>query len=366
MAAQWNTIGHTKALHMLAQVAKTDRLANSWLLLGPEHIGKTTLAYDIARLANCIDPDPGNRPCGSCGQCGRTSSNLHSDLRMISPSGSGSRSAVTLDQIHEIQAEVILKPYEGRWRVYIIEDTHQLTNEAANAMLKTLEEPPSNTIFILMATRILGLDGTERDDAEYTFTDDQNSKISSLLRSTPEVTGVLPTILSRCQIVELKPTPVAPIQAELPRRFNIDIFTAEDIARQSGGRPGWAFRCAENPKLLEERMDKLRSLVQIAGAGLSERFLYAEKTAEAFGRSRKAVYDEMELWASLWRDVLMVKMRSAHIVSSSSLAEDIERIASSTSQSHIIEVIEGAQRTTEMLERNVNARLSLEYFVMHI
>ena len=263
MTANWETVGHPRAIQALSQGIKTGRVANAWLLLGQEHVGKTTLAFDIARMVNCIAPAREDRPCANCKQCQRISKLLHADLRIISPGGnqtdSTRRTSISIEQIQEMQSDVILKPYEGLWRVYVIEDAHLLTNEAANAMLKVLEEPPSDTVFVLLATRILEMGSTEPAE-EYSAVVSPVDKIARILSVTPEVNGILPTISSRCQMLELRPIPTNVIQEEILRRFNIDIFTAEDIARLSSGRLGWAIECASEPKILEKRLEKLRQI----------------------------------------------------------------------------------------------------------
>ena len=112
-------------------------MAHAWLFAGPPHVGKMTLALDLARMVNCDVQNVGDRPCGECRQCQRISNSLHADVRIISQGGSTSgltrRTAISVEQIRESQREAVLKPYEGRYRVFIIEDAENFTQEAANA-----------------------------------------------------------------------------------------------------------------------------------------------------------------------------------------------------------------------------------------
>ena len=151
----WRTIGHEKVLNSLKRGLLEERLAHAYLLAGPRHVGRKTLALDIAAAVNCVSGGP---PCWACDQCIRISNGLHTDVRVIGMAddvGSQSRpkSAIGLEQIKDVVSESNLKPYEGLNRVFIVEDSEQLTDEAANCLLKILEEPPDQVLFILLVTK---------------------------------------------------------------------------------------------------------------------------------------------------------------------------------------------------------------------
>ena len=138
----WRTAGHDKAIKSLERALAEDRLAHSYLVTGRKRVGKTTLALDLARALNCLSDA---RPCGECGQCGRISSGLHPDVRLIGLETARSgrlRTLISIDQVREVQRDASLLPYEGRSRVFIFESAEKLSEEAANSLLKTLEEPP--------------------------------------------------------------------------------------------------------------------------------------------------------------------------------------------------------------------------------
>ena len=107
-------VGHEWAVDLLTQSLASDRLSQAYLFVGPQHIGKTTLALYLARALNCTDAV--RRPCGKCSVCRRIGQGLHPDVREID--GAGSR--IKIDQIRELQRQASLSPFEGRWRVNIL------------------------------------------------------------------------------------------------------------------------------------------------------------------------------------------------------------------------------------------------------
>ena len=170
----WNTVGHDRAVAALQRGLDSDRVSHSILIAGPPQVGKTTLALDIARAVNCESDD---RPCSECGQCGRITSGLHPDVRIVGLEKARSgrlRTLISIEQVRDVQRETSLLPFEGRYRVIVFESAELFSAEAANSLLKTLEEPPERVMIILLAT---------------------------------DARALLPTIVSRCRLVQLKPVP---------------------------------------------------------------------------------------------------------------------------------------------------------------
>ena len=213
----WRTIGHDKALNVLRRSLDAGRLSHAYLLAGARHVGKMTLAMDLARAVNCLEDQV---PCGRCGQCGRIDRRLHADVQVVGvqadETGEGrGRVAIGIDRVREVQRDASLKPYEGRSRVFIFDGAEHLSEEAANALLKTLEEPPDQVVLILL---------------------------------TADAGALLPTLVSRCQVLELRPVPSSLIAAELEAHHNVDAARADEIARLTNGRPGWAVNAAASPR----------------------------------------------------------------------------------------------------------------------
>lgn len=292
-----------------------------------------TLAMDVARMVNCLGDV---KPCGECNQCRRITDSLHADVRIISleteeGKEGRTRTAIRIEQIRDLQKEASLKPYEGRYRVFIVDGAELMTEEASNGLLKTLEEPPDEVIFVLLAS---------------------------------EVGAILPTIVSRCQRVELRPLPLSVVADELEGNYKADHDTAQEIARLSGGKPGWALDAMQNPKILEERSSKLGNIEDVIRGGLEDRFAYADSLSRTFSRNREAVFQELRLWLEWWRDALVVKGGAGEFVTNLSRTEAINAAAERLSDVEIARVINAIQDTTVHLERNVNARLALEQLML--
>ena len=370
MSPYWHTTGHDKAIATLARSVESGRVAHAWLLAGPPNVGKMTLALDIARLVNCIADDPGGRPCSDCRQCRRITDSLHADVRVVSQGGSNGgtarRTAISVEQIRELQREAVLKPYEGRYRVFIIEDAENFTQEAANALLKMLEEPPDAVMFVLLASEVR--ENTVDESATYiTYSpESERDRISALLEAVPQVGGILPTILSRCQVLELRPLPVSKVHAELERRFELSDDDTIEIARLSAGRLGWAIEVASDPEALARRGERLSEIEAVLAGGLDEKFAYAEKVAAIFGRSRIAVYEELQLWLGWWRDVLVVHEDNDDLAVNISRLDTLRVASGDCTSAQVVEAIRAIQQTTSMLESNVNPRLCIEGMMLRM
>ena len=249
------TVGHPRAVNALRRGLEEGRLSHAYLIAGPAHVGKMTLAMDLARMVNCAADAP---PCGECRHCERIRQGLHADVRVVGPGYGGdeaaqSKSSIGIGEVRALGREANLKPFEGGTRVFIVEDAERLTPEAANALLKTLEEPPDQVVLALLA-------------------------------SEPSV--LPPTVLSRCRQIALRPMPVEQVAQELRSRNGADAMRIEEIARLSGGRMGWALRAVREPELIEGRAKRLQEVQEVLEGTLERRFAYAARLASGFATTR--------------------------------------------------------------------------------
>ena len=331
----WNTIGHDKAINVLRRSIDQGRMSHVYLLVGPRHVGKMTLALDLARAANCLQDE---KPCGECVQCDRITRGLHADVRLVGV-GSGEtgngrgKVNIGIGQVREIQREANLKPFEGRCRVFIFDGSEHLSGEAANSLLKTLEEPPNQVLLVLLASHREAL---------------------------------LSTISSRCQTLELRPVPQPLIVSYLETRYRVDSVTANEIARLSDGRPGWAIEAAIQPEMRQKITEKLNDIEEVVGGSLEERFAYAAGLASAFGRDRDLARQELTLWLEWWRDVMLIKEDALQSVKHLSRTEKLKAVADSLSSAQVVRTINAVRETIDLLESNVNSRLALEHLMLSL
>ena len=332
----WRTVGHEKALRHLSRSLEQGRLSHAYLFTGPAHVGKMSMAMDLARALNCTGAD---RPCDDCPQCDRIARGLHADVRVVEVESGpnrtgGSRTAIGIDQVRDVQREASLKPYEGRYRVFIFDGAEHVTAEAANSLLKTLEEPPDQVVIVLLA---------------------------------PDAEALPPTVMSRCRRLELRRVAPALIARELTARFGVDGDRADEIARLSQGRPGWAFLVADGQESIEDVMDvmeELDTIQTVLDAGLEERFAYAQKTAAAFTRDRDSGRRALAAWQAWLRDVFLVKHGVPQFAIHRSRLDTASGVAETMSPIDLSRALTGVRDAADLIERNVNARLALESMML--
>jgi len=316
----WPVVGHTWAVAQLARAIDEDRLGHAYLFTGPAQIGKATLARAMAMAINCTAEA---RPCGACRPCVRIATNTHVDVRVVAPEGE----RLKIDQVRELQRELSLSPVEARKRVAILDDFERATIEAMNALLKTLEEPPSNVVLVVMA---------------------------------PEAELLLPTIVSRCQIVALRPLTIAQVRDALVGRWGVDAGRADLLAHLSGGRIGWAVNAAKDKSILERRAARLDHLQSLLRASRVERFAYAESLARSAADAREAI----DAWRTWWRDVMLAAARGGAALTNVDRRDEIERIAARLDVQQARAAAEACRLALWQLDKNAMPRLVVEVMLL--
>ena len=326
----WTTIGHEQILDILGKAVELDRMSHSFLITGIESVGKMTVALDIAKAANCEISNTKQRPCGECSQCQRIHSGYHTDvftydLEVKDDTNGRLSTTVTMEQLREdFLKKIHRKPFEGKTRVFIIASAELMRSEQSNILLKTLEEPPDNTIIILLAA------GTE---------------------------DLLETIVSRCQLLQLRPVSTEKVMAAITGRdFQIEIDIKE-IARLSRGRIGWAIRASSDSTVitaLEKYLDSIESAVI---GSLEDRFEFSRVLAMGFREDRRIGMYHMDLMLTWWRDLLTLSNdRDVEIVNISRRTT-MEDILKSLNTVQVVKAISQVRIAIDNLHKNVSPRL---------
>jgi DNA polymerase-3 subunit delta' len=195
--------GQSQAKNLLTRSIAADRLAHAYLFRGPDGVGKQLFAKRLAAIINC-EQSEGFVACGTCASCKKLEAGSHPDFILVEPQ----KGAIKIDQVRELIKSLSFAPYEAKTRVVVLEDIHTMRAEAANSLLKTLEEPPENNILILTA-----------DSAG----------------------SILQTIISRCQSIPFYAlTTEETVAILLAQKDELDPETAHFLARLSEGSPGKA------------------------------------------------------------------------------------------------------------------------------
>jgi DNA polymerase-3 subunit delta' len=323
----WQVIGQDKVLSLLDYSLKSGAVAHAYLVAGPPHVGKGTLAINLAQALNC---DESEAPCGECRSCRRILEGKHADVTTI---GLDSRMEISIDDIRELQRLASLPPYEGKCKVFIIDEAEYLSTEAANSLLKILEEPPPRVVWLLLAA---------------------------------EERRLLPTIVSRCQRLELRPLPSERIQEALINLHNVDVDKAKLLARLCHGRLGWAVSALGNDDMLTERSQRIDRLVSLSGAAMDERFAYAQDVSGQLGQNRRGAMEITETWLDWWRDLMLVKGGCREDVVNVDFGATLQKEARRLSLTEIKEFLARLCLLQEDISRNVNPRLAWEWLMLNL
>ncbi len=253
-----NILGHARVLRFLERVMKNDRLAHAYLFSGPDGVGKTAVALQMAASLLCADNSELS-PCGKCPGCIQFSSFNHPDFIHIIPDGV----SIKIARIRELKKELVFSPFAGGMRVIIIEEAQAMRREAANSLLKLLEEPPPGNVFFLIAA-----------DSE----------------------PMLPTITSRCQVISFSPLSDE-LTAEIvsSQRPDLDKQQLTMVARMSGGCPGRAL--AMKFDAVFSLWQQIISALVVTGSSPA----YSMEQALFFAREMAALKDGLDLLLDLLR-----------------------------------------------------------------
>jgi len=345
---------------------QTQAMTHAWLFTGPPGSGRSNAAIAFAAALVCRDGG-----CSKCVDCMSTITGSHADVELVKTEGL----SIKIDEIRDLISRASWAPSVAVWRVVVIEDADRLTDSAANALLKVVEEPGLRTVWLLCA---------------------------------PTLTDVLPTIRSRCRHLALRTPSTKAITKLLIERDSIDAATAEFVAKASGGHIGWARRLATDPNSKENRKNIMKlpfTIKDIASAFKAAQQLVEaakvdaladseekdeleiSKLKEAWGgsgsklaaggskavkelekeqksRSTRMVRDYLDRalleLSTLYRDVLLVQSGSSDSLVNDDLKTEISRLAANEGPERTLKKIEVILKTRRNLAQNAAPLLLIE------
>ena len=316
-------IGHEKPLQSLRQALEKQRLPHAYLFLGPDGVGKKTVALALAKAIQC--QAVANDFCGKCADCIRIARGNHPDVRVVEPAEG--KKEISILQVRELERELSFRPFSGRKKIAVVDPAPLMNASAQNALLKTLEEPPQSSLIILVSTSIGGL---------------------------------LPTLVSRCLRLSFTPLPAALVADQLVSQKGMERGAAEFLAALAMGSPGTALS-AGMELLVERRRAWLEKISSLTPRNYRAALTAAEELAGAREESLKFLE-----WAQGWyRDLLLSSVggEGAEVLNRD-LEEELKRQAARHSPERLLWLRSCAATTAARIQRNVNRRLALENFFL--
>jgi len=337
--------GHRHLLERLAQAIERGTLPPSLIFSGPEGVGKRTAAIALAQALNCERPVPwpdsapdesgapgasGTDGCGECGACRRIARGVHADLLMIAPGDSGS---IKVDQIREAIDRSSYRPFEGRRRVVIVDEADALMGEAQNALLKTLEEPPPASIFVL---------------------------------ATPRSDLLLPTVRSRCQRLRFGALSASEIAALLVRDHGMSERDAHAAAAAADGSVGRALdRDVDDASAARDAAARL--LTSAAATSDPRRRLDAARAMSAGAAERDALAGRLQALSALLRDVGALHSGAPDdVLANADLKPALESVRRGFDVDRVVAAFAAVDRAIAALERNASPKIVADWVALNI
>jgi DNA polymerase-3 subunit delta' len=331
-------VDQAHAVMLLRTAVRSGRVSHAYLFAGPAGVGRIGAATAFAQLLNCERPSAEDA-CGECRSCRRIAAGQHPDVRVVdverelllldTPEERKKR-VISIEQVRALRRDVAFPPLEGRFKVYLLAAADQMQAEAANSLLKILEEPPPQVVIILIAETTVPM---------------------------------LPTVVSRCQLVRFSLVPGPAIEQALIERLGIDPGRARFIAALSGGQLGRAMMWAQSAEALEWRDRVLDLLEHLETADPLERL----DAAEAFSKDRDRVADLLDAALFWYRDILVWQEtgEEKHLINLDRMAR-IAALAGAMPGVTLSERITALEEAKEALRSNVHPRLLLEHLFLRM
>jgi DNA polymerase-3 subunit delta' len=325
----WKIFGHDWAVTLLQAHAGGEKLRHAYLFIGPEGVGRQTLALRFAQALNCRQATEPGQMCGICRDCRQIEALQYPDLSVLLPE-EGHRD-ILIDQVRRLQHTLSLAPFAANYRIALLPNFKRVTTEAANALLKTLEEPSDKVVLLLTASTLESL---------------------------------LPTIVSRCEVIRLRPAPLEKTREYLMAVKGLSLEKADLFAHLSSGRIGAATRFADEPELLTLREESLEMLLELLPAVRVDRFSAAERLCKPYNEARQNVGDVLPYWLTFWRDVFIRNSGADLPLVNQDLIPRIDQAASQINFELARELVLAHEKAQQDLDAYANVKLIVETLML--
>jgi DNA polymerase-3 subunit delta' len=331
-------IGQRRLLEKLGAQAMRGDVAQGYELSGPRSIGKHTVALRLAQTLNCSAEPRVSGGCGMCLNCTKIEKGIHPDVlmveRQVDLEKRGDRKNITIEQVRAMQQDLALRPLEGRKRIVIIDDAAELSEHAEVALLKTLEEPPSHAVLLLV---------------------------------TPTPSRLLETIRSRIQPLPFRLVARAEIEDALTKRFGP---SAAKYAAVAAGKPGIALTLASDEASRTVRSALEKEFYELVASRLTERFAWAADLADSerdTQRRNEQIESRLVQWGELLRDAAVVAAGAPERATRTERTGQTNKLAAGVPQRELVDLAQSFERwRRDVVETTVSARMLLELLALKL
>lgn len=331
---QWSIIGHSNIVSYLQNNLANGKVSHAYLFVGPRHLGKTLVAQNFINSLVCenLHQGKGLVPCGQCQCCQQVANRLHPDIfwveREINEKKGKLKKNISIEQMRELQNKLSLHSFLNSYKVAVINEAESLNQEAANSLLKTLEEPTPKTVIILLATSIYSLPRT---------------------------------IVSRCQIIKFLPVSEKEIFEHL-KSLKVERKKAKVLTALAAGLPGKAINYLKEPETYTDFSQQIKQLIFLMQADINDRFKTVGELIS--GNDADALKDILVSWTKVLRDLILIKNSIPSLISNLNLTSDLTKLAQNYKSDDLLKMVLGINLAKRYLAANVNPRLILENLVL--
>ena len=331
---EWDFVGNEWAVQMLQNQVVQGSTRHAYILAGAQGTGKRTLALRFIQALNCPAAVSTGNPCMECRSCRQVNAMQFPDMQVVETLAE--KSEISIEQIRQVQQFLSLTPYEAKAKTALFLNFQQAKESAQNALLKTLEESPGS---------------------------------SRLIITTDSTEHLLPTIISRCEVLSLRPVAAREVAFALVSRINVEGQLAELLGHISSGRYGYARLLAEEPDLLEQRSTWLDDWIEIFSMNRRQRFKYIENKLPRrmeLKKQRAAWTAMINCWMSFSRDMLLNSSGAAAEPMNMDRKADIAKLAGRLGAEKTTRIIHSLEKASERIDGYCNSRLVMETLMLEL
>lgn len=342
----WPLLGNQHVVNFLSRTLESDQVSGSYIFVGPDDLGKTTVASYFAYSLLCQNRSKGGvLPCGACPSCRQhklglspaqedSLASVHADLHVIKREKD--KKNLSIEQVRELISELSLSSFLNSYKIGIIKHADSMSDEAANSLLKTLEEPRDKVVVILIATELANL---------------------------PQ------TIVSRSQVLRFRSVSNDVIYQYLIKEYGAGRSQAKNLARLSLGRPALAVKFFEDKEFYDAYVERTQTLLSFWRSDLNGRFAAIAEMLGTKATGQEAVTLSrriLETWQGLARDLILFHSGQKDLVQHEIALAELEAVSRSLPLASVFKLFESIRKAEDYLRANVSPKSVLESVAMAV